>query len=396
MRIFVEPSSYHRHNRGDAMMLEVALERLRSFWPDASVTVHTSDAGGLTAATLDPSGSHGWSADAFLGLPRLLRPLRRHRPRAMASIARAALIAKRRDPSLVRRYLDAVRSADLVFVAGAGSLTDAFLPHALIVLETLELAAEAGAVTAMAGQGLGPMSDRLRRRAAEVLPRVDFIALREGVAGSPLLRSMGVDPSRVVVTGDDAITRAWAARPPHLGTALGVNLRQAPYAGVGDELVDAVGAAIRAHGAELVPLPIAEDDLTTLRRMLGGTGADDRADLLSRIARCRVVVTGSYHAAVLALSMGIPAVTVAASDYYADKFRGLAGQFGAACRIELATDSGFDARLRAAIDDAWQTAETTREPLLQAAAEQIARSEAAYRQIAALVEGRRGTERRRS
>ena len=67
-----------------------------------------------------------------------------------------------------------------------------------------------------------------------------------------------------------------------------------------------------------------EDDRRSIERFVTGTAGDgspSRAstidDVLTAIADCRVVVTGSYHAAVFALSMGVPAVGLAASRYYA-------------------------------------------------------------------------------
>ena len=47
-------------------------------------------------------------------------------------------------------------------------------------------------------------------------------------------------------------------------------------------------------------------------------------DVINCIARTRLVLTGSYHAAVFALAMGRPAICVAASGYYRSKFYGLA------------------------------------------------------------------------
>jgi colanic acid/amylovoran biosynthesis protein len=124
---------------------------------------------------------------------------------------------------------------------------------------------------------------------------------------------------------------------------------------------------------------------------LGEQAADvaTTTDLLPVVSQCRVVVAGSYHAAVLALSMGIPAVAIARSDYYVDKFRGLAGQFGPACRVELTSHPDFLVRLRSAIDHAWESAGETREHLLRAAVRQIELSESAYRHVFDLVEERR-------
>ena len=106
------------------------------------------------------------------------------------------------------------------------------------MLETIELAIETGAVTALVGQGIGPIADRrLRARAAAILPRVDFIALRDGVGSLALLTSMGVPAARVAVTGDDAIALGYRARKNTLGSAIGVNLRVSDYSGVGADLV---------------------------------------------------------------------------------------------------------------------------------------------------------------
>jgi colanic acid/amylovoran biosynthesis protein len=224
--------------------------------------------------------------------------------------------------------------------------------------------------------------------------------LREGVASLPLLRELGVREDHLTVTGDDAIAHAFPARPATLGSALGVNLRVAPYSGLDDDLVQAIGTVVldAAQRLDVKPLPIPisraanADDLATVRRMLGDPGLTVRAegvsDLLALVARCRVVVSGSYHAAVIALSMGIPVVTVAKSAYYLDKFRGLAGQFGRACQVELGVGSDLPARLGIAIDDAWRSAEDTRIELLESAARQVALGEAAYARLFRLVETR--------
>jgi colanic acid/amylovoran biosynthesis protein len=394
MRIFIEPGAYRSHNIGDWAMFEVAVARLRARWPEASLASHSLDPDAIrrldpTAVSLDPSGSRS------LGAVRALRfaPL-------MRAAGRVALRAKRQDPQLLDRYLEAVRDIDLLLVAGAGSLNDEFKSHALVVLETLDRALDGGATVAMMGQGLGPMNDpELRRRAATVFPRVDCIALREKIAGPRLLAAMGVDANRVAVTGDDAITLAYAARPEALGSSIGVNLRVASYSRVDGALLRRVGDivrdAARRHGAAFTPIPTMRapegDDLDSIQRMIGGERADgprSPAELLRILHACRIVVGGSYHSAVFALSMGIPVVSVANSDYYIDKFRGLAGQFGAACRLTVASDREFASNLRNAIDDAWSTAHDTREQLLASARDQIVQADATYEALFALVERR--------
>lgn len=420
MRIFVDPGSYGNDNLGDFAMLEVSLRRLRRLWPDAIIGVHSVAPERLLAIDpaleiVDPIGSAGfcWETrlvgDAPVHAPGAValdlgRRLRRRWPRLAAGVGEAFLQAKALGLGRVAKYVAAVEKADLVLLSGAGSLNDAFRRTAFRRLETLELGTSSGATTALFSQGIGPIHDAvLRRRAAEVLSHVDFVGLREGVAGPPLLRALGVPPARWAVTGDDAIAAGFAARPGARGGAIGVSLRVAPYSGVGPELVDAVGCTVREaarrHGAALVPVPIAfasaGDDLPVARKLIGtevprleGSRSWNAAELLRTVGECRVVVAGSYHAAVFALSMGVPAVTIAASEYYTDKFQGLAGQFGDDCSVVLADPPDFAGRLAGAVDRAWASAEESRDRLLEAAERQIALSEAAYERLFELVRER--------
>jgi colanic acid/amylovoran biosynthesis protein len=133
-------------------------------------------------------------------------------------------------------------------------------------------------------------------------------------------------------------------------------------------------------------------DTTTIERLRAG--AENESDLggnmdspgivIEQVGRCRVVVTGAYHAAVFALSQGIPAVVLSDSKslYYMDKLTGLADQFGCGCEVVLLDMPDLPRRLTSAIDRAWQTAEDVRAPLLAAAGRQIEESEAAYRRFA--------------
>lgn len=381
MRIVVEPSGYRAANLGDWAMLAVALSRVRAAAPDAAVRVHGFDAAPLAAldpdaTLLDPYGSIAWS-------------------RARSKWGGALLLlAKRKHPRALREFLSAIRGTDLLLVSGAGHLNDVFRDHALAVLETLRLAREAGAVTALTGQGLGPMTDgRLRARAAEVLPHVDVIGLREGVYGPPLLASLGVDPERVVVTGDDAIAVAYRSRPAEPGRHLGVNLRIAPYAGIDDRTFDAIAQVLRRFDHPAQPIPIAiDDDRLAIERLLGRPGAPaprSLEELLAAIGRCRVVVTGSYHAAVFALAMGIPAVTLAGSEYYVQKFRGLAGQFGAPCHVVPANGREVADRLGDVIGEAWHDAPQGAAQLAARAEAQVAASERMFAGVMRLAQIRR-------
>lgn len=386
VRIFIEPSGNRWENIGDAAMFTVAMARLRGQWPDARVTVHCLAPDALrnadaAAIPLDPRGARAWDV-----APQWLR---RRMPGAAAQIARAALSYAHLDPELTHAYRDAVRNADLVLVTGAGSFNDVFRVQSMRVLETLALAQANGAKTVLVGQGIGPMTDRrLRARAAEVLPRATFIALREGVHSPQWLDGIGVPRERVCVTGDDAIPLAYDHRPTTLGNALAVNVRVSPYSAIQAAHLAQMRNVLRSYD-DVVLLPIgrdaAHDDLIATRTLeLDAREADVRTPsaFLRELRACGVMVTASYHAAVFALAMGIPAVTIAAARYYVEKFEGLRGQFGEACRVLHAASPSFEEELRVAVDDVYRSGGETREGLLERAREQIAQAERAWRSIA--------------
>jgi polysaccharide pyruvyl transferase WcaK-like protein len=194
------------------------------------------------------------------------------------------------------------------------------------------------------------------------------------------LLDLGVSPNRIVVTGDDAIELAMPARRQRLGDALGINLRIAQYADMSDEAGAAFGSAIRATGHRMMPLPISmkEDDLGKACEAVGMSIPpvdiySTPEDVIKRVRECRVVVTASYHAAVFALANGIPAVCIALSEYYHQKFGGLADQFGVGCRLV-----SKPAELPAAIESAWEMAPGIQDSLLYAAQRQVQLSRQAF------------------
>jgi len=232
--------------------------------------------------------------------------------------------------------------------------------------------------------------------------------VRESLASVPLLRSLGVPSGNICVTGDDAVELAFSAHRARTASArdgaakIGVNVRVASYADVEPEILSslrvAVSAASRALHADLVPIPIAHHggrmDVDTLRSLLAGLGdADGGASLdspqrvIDRVGECRVVVAGSYHAAVFALSQGIPVVALVKSPYYVNKMAGLAHQFGGGCEMVRLDETDVAGRVFGAIERAW-AADGVRASLLQAAADQVERGRSAYARLRDVV-GRR-------
>ncbi len=155
----------------------------------------------------------------------------------------------------------------------------------------------------------------------------------------------------MLTTGDEAIELAYASRVDEPGNAVGINLRVAAYADVKTDAIDKVGSVLREFARRckvpLLPIPVAfheyANDQETIRRLLAGV--DDESDgglpldtplmLIKQTGRCRIVVTGAYHAAVFALAQGIPVVCLANSSYYLAKFQGLEDLFGLGCAIVM-------------------------------------------------------------
>lgn len=418
MNIVVDSCSYTCQNVGDLAMLTVSVARLRALWPAATIRV-------LTAAphlvvrhcgdveTVPVEGRREFldehllgRADRWLPAPAWhrwedsLRFARPHVFSASASLKRRLRGRTGEDrTSALEQFVGAIAAADLVIVSGAGILNDSFPDHALGILATIDLAVRQGIPAALVGQGMGPLeSIALRRRAAEVLPRASLIAVRDAGASVKVLQSLGVDSSRVTVTGDDAIELALARvrqRPParSASQAIGVNLRVAAYAGVEADMVaplrNTLASAAAARGARLIGIPIAHHqggmDLDTLRGLLDDDGRagilDTPQAVIDRVADCRIVVTGSYHGAVFALAQGIPAVALVKSPYYAAKMAGVADQFGIGCELVRLDREDLPTALYAAIHHAWARADAVREPLLRAAADQVRRGRHAYSRL---------------
>jgi polysaccharide pyruvyl transferase WcaK-like protein len=421
MRILIDSGSYHCLNLGDVAMLQAGIERLRALWPHASIAVITNapKALALHCPGVRPvllAGRVAFRSDRLLGRADRLLPRRlsaalsaiHHRVRQRwpailaATIACKRALALRRDCLAASAYVRAMKRADLVVATGAGVFTDAFVENATGVLDTLDFAAQRNVPTAAFGQGMGPASNPiLRRRMSEVLPRLELIALRERRESMQLLEALGVHADRVMVTGDEAIEMASRGARSEIGGAIGINVRVAGYAGVTASAIDVIRPALQRAAnrldAPLVAVPIAHHsdchDGAAIRDLLAGSadssspvvGLDTPAKAIAEVSRCRVVVTGSYHAAVFALAQGIPVVAIAATRYYLDKFMGLSELFGGGCAIVSLPSPGASLDLEAAIVEAWTSAPGRREHLLQAADAQIKRAKLAYRLLGSIV-----------
>ena len=421
MNILIDSCSYNCQNVGDLAMLMVAVSRLRELWPAASIRVITNAPDRIArhcgnVDTVPVRGRQQLLDERLLGrvrrwlpsgmatsLEHLEEQLVLRRPRLYLGSMRLKAALRGRRVTEPFAFLQAIHEADLVVVNGAGIMTDAFRESALGILATLELAVRRGVPTAIFGQGFGPITDpTLWQRAADVLPFVSLIGVREATASVPLLNALRVNPANVIVTGDDALEMAFSALArrhrfdPYGPPKIGVNVRVASYAGVEAGALsvvrDVLANVARERHARMIPIPIARHggrmDVDTLRGLLRGLGEGDGGAsldtpqlVIDRIGECRVMVTGSYHGAVFALAQGIPVVTLVKSAYYDIKMKGLRQQYGAGCQIVRLDDEALETRLSEAIDRAWIDADRLQGLLLNRTADQIQRGREAYARL---------------
>jgi polysaccharide pyruvyl transferase WcaK-like protein len=103
----------------------------------------------------------------------------------------------------------------------------------------------------------------------------------------------------------------------------------------------------------MVPLPISrvpgEADVEAIQYLMNanddslpnGSPLEALDAVVRQVQKCRLVITGSYHAGVFALAKGIPTIGLAKSAYYIDKFIGLSALFGLGCETVLLHKQDF-------------------------------------------------------
>lgn len=399
--ILVDSGNYFSDNDnvGDRAIYAVIARRLRDLWPECQLHWITRDADLLRASCPDvsPLGltqdreplEHAPAGRRFPRLGRMLRLVEHERD------------AQARPGADAERLLRVLRACDLVLATGGGYFSDSFASHAWTILDTLEAAVRSGKPAVIASCGFEPIRERsLSEKMLTVLPQVSLIACREAQQSPAVVRSFGVEAQRVALAGDDAIELAFSLRPPAVGSALGLNLRQADYSGVDAGVIERLRETLaRVRGglaAPLVSVPISlrgPSDLDAIRSLASGlvNGLDERQtlttpeDVMRQAGRCRLVITGSYHAAVFALAQGVSVVALTASPHYRSKLHGLRDQFGTGCRVVALEREDTNDALVAAIEAGWSEAEAVRPELLRAAQRQMVASHAAYERVRDLV-----------
>ena len=439
MRILLDQAVHDHRNRGNNSLLEVTRDRFRELWPDAVFDVISNspyfckifleDVHPVDQRTFTEYQGRFDRISKYVPNPiwRLVfegRELLKQKGGLELTSQDARRVFGRSNGSEWSQQPDSQSSAsgqvivgestadpyasiaqyDLYVPTGGGYLCDSDKRFLIPLFDRLEAAQNRGVLTFMVGQGIGPLEDpELLKRAGDVLPKLDYLLVREEKLTRPLLNSLGVPPERVLMTGDDAIEPAYLVRKVKLGQGIGLSLRVAKYTDFNQSHIDAIRPAILSaaekYNAELVSAPIDSNDadkeyVAELMKGYGRTSSSWRkfestTAVIRRISRCRIMVTGTFHGAVFALSQGIPVIGLANSIEYRNKLFGLATEFGAqGCQILMLKDEDLAENLRKAIDFAWSSAESLRPQLLDAAERQIDLGYSAYHKIFSLAASR--------
>lgn len=409
-RVWLEHPNQQMSNVGDLAMLMMDVERTRALYPEAVIQVPSRatewvslfcpGATRVTASGLYHLAWRGLLPERLAQIPSLYALERglilANADRYLRLIDWRNRIRGQRDPHSALE-LEALARSRAVIAGGGGYLNDAFAGAASRCTKVLLAAQSRGIPTALMGQGLGPVENETTRGLVlAALSGSRYIGLREGRDGPALAVAAGVPSERVRVTGDGAIELAARERRDALGEFIGFNVRVASYAHTESirfgRLAQLVVAEARTRRTSVMPCPIhfghSAPDEPIARTLLGDPATVfsepcpfDPVEVIRRVGRCRVVVTGSYHAAVFALAQGIPAITLVASRYYDSKFRGLAGLFGDAIEVIALDRTDAEERLQAGLRRFWLAAESLRAPCREAADRQRAWTREAWGQL---------------
>jgi colanic acid/amylovoran biosynthesis protein len=263
-------------------------------------------------------------------------------------------------------------------------------------------AAHRGKSTALFSQGLGPLESpellALLRRTCIAGTRA---ALRESLYGPDLMHRAQARPGQCTVTGDDAVEMSWQRRAAAPGYALGFSLRKVAYSEVEQthlaQTAQALKALIKTLGTKVVPLPISfndhERDDEIIAQVLGipppAHPMDDPETLISATSECRVLLTGTYHAAVFALAQGIPCVCFYVSNYYRLKMVGLARQFPGGCEVvDLKSPGAIEQLVKNTLRFWESTGPQLRASLLKSAEAQVQTGQGFYAEVMSKILGR--------
>jgi polysaccharide pyruvyl transferase WcaK-like protein len=413
VKYLIDNSDYNLKNVGDDCMLLVTINNIQLNDKSAEIYVFTDSVKGLydicpSVKPLSIRGRLQWMSkwSVFGGLYKLVPQRYRERLYFWEIIfkarfhnlsvhwARKKAAKSGKNVSDMMEFLNVIHSVDYVVASGGGYINDSFSEHAERTLSTLLLAQSLGKKTVMFGQGIGPLRKKgLKDLAKRVFPNLKAIGLRESLFSPSVVTEMGCPDDRVVITGDDAIGIARNSTSRIIGNDIGINIRIAAYAAMSEQQLDIYKHILRKISkilnASYKPIPISshlgEEDYDSIAKLIEinqtKNDLNSHQKVISNVSTCRVVVTGSYHAGVFALSQGIPVVALCKSTYYKQKFDGLRNQFKVGCvLIDMSSDDAENL-MEKAILELWEMSDKLKPSLLLEADSQIRIGASLYKNL---------------
>jgi len=330
---------YSRDNAGDAALLSVLIDDLRSIRPDMEIVVLTLDLNDLGKPF---DGCPVRPSFMFHALNRF-----RFRPRKFAycawvmasTLLNARTGGRWRLPDDLSRVMDSYRDADLVVGVGGGYLRGkpglASTTELALLLHPLVLAHQLDKPVVLYTQSVGPFGNRVQTVAAsKVLRSVDLILVREDVTVSTL-EALGVSTNVVrsvdggfAFTSDARIDLRDLVGAPDNAWVVGVTVRrwlpaagQARYEDAFAQLCDWV---IDRYGATVVFIPQVtsdhhgDDDRIPARRVAALMRHDpvvledkyDHGRIKALYRELDMMVGTRFHSVIFALTARVPALAI--------------------------------------------------------------------------------------
>lgn len=420
-KILIDCSGYYFSNLGDIAMLQVAVKRVKEKYTHREIYIFTKNEISLQkycpdTKSVDVTLRNNWFKQRIIPIPLRILPLkiRKHILRfenftrnnfPLISRTLVKIIYKfkneKKDKSSVE-FMDILNPSSMVIVSGGGFINNYFPKHAKDVLNTLAIAQKMKIPTAMFGQGIGPLNfQELIELGKKTFPKLSTIGIRESITSLRILKETGLHQEKIFITGDDAIELVFQYQGQQIiKDCIGINIRLANYAGKLETHLEKIGDVINRVAQEnefkIIPIPIHIGDdnrdirasertcLIETEEVEIAKKIDTVETLIQQINRCKIVITGSYHAAVFALSSGIPVIAIAESDYYISKFAGLANQFSIGCEI---VDLNLDNPYRNLIEAIQKSLNLNiKERLIEKAKDQVKKSQEAWNYFFNLVD----------
>lgn len=273
-----------------------------------------------------------------------------------------------------RRFLNNLRSADLLFNVGGGNLNSIWRYGGLYSkCFTYLICKTFGKPVILSGQTVGPINSWLDRKLAGfVLNKVDVITLRDTMSKS-VLASIGVDKPVIRETADDAVLLPCASQKEVEGVFLNekiddhhplIGMNMFAFSHVPRTKLDKAkwtlaqiaDYLIRELDARVVFVPMeyitGSDDRIAMSEVLELMEYKDKARIIKNeyddktlkgiIGQTDFAIGLRYHFIVFATTMQVPSIGLYLDQYYAMKMRGILefmGQEKYACDLEKTSSS---------------------------------------------------------